>query len=247
MHPAAQQLVFRALSTGQYLPAGAGSAEPFDTRVIFALDPSDDAPIGDLSRVTSDHVFAVPPLRERRPDLGLLLARMLKVDGTPQLSLAADAVRTLVSHPFPGNHAQLAAVLPEKRDGGIVCAADLVLPRSEPSPMKPRERRDHDAPKGSDSAGWILDNERRTVRSPNGVDTRLTHQEAVFLTGMFAAPGAVVTREGLLRDLGKTTTISNLRNLDTCVARLRRKLLAQTGLALPLHAAYGEGYVLFPS
>ncbi len=93
-----------------------------------------------------------------------------------------------------------------------------------------------------EAAAWSLDETSAHVCVPGGARIELTHQEAVFLRRTLRAAGQVVTRASLLSELGKTDTLGNRRNLDNLAARLRRKILAETGLELPLRSAYGEGY-----
>jgi two-component system, OmpR family, response regulator len=90
---------------------------------------------------------------------------------------------------------------------------------------------------------WSVDSSASTLRAPNGRIVLLTHQEFTFLRAVLDAPGKVVPREDLLRALEKGDTLSNQRNLDNVIARLRRKVLQTVGLDLPVRSAYGSGYV----
>jgi DNA-binding NtrC family response regulator len=56
--------------------------------------------------------LALPPLRERRGDLGLLVGRLLgRVQGGDALTFTGTAVRALCLHTWPGNVSELAACL----------------------------------------------------------------------------------------------------------------------------------------
>jgi two-component system, OmpR family, response regulator len=90
--------------------------------------------------------------------------------------------------------------------------------------------------------GWRLDVVRAELHTPDDQMVSLTHMECVFLHSLMQAPGDTVTRERLLLCLGKACNPSNLRNLDNCAARLRRKVSAETGHALPVRTNYGAGY-----
>lgn len=90
---------------------------------------------------------------------------------------------------------------------------------------------------------WRLDLIRSELIAPLGQTMGLTHMELVFLQAVMATPGQAVTREALLDQLSKPNNASNVRNLDNCATRLRRKVLQETGQELPVRARYGLGYV----
>ncbi len=131
---------------------------------------------------------------------------------------------------------------------GLACGADayvvknrsLAVVEATCRSVLRRFDRDHRDPT---RATWALDEGASKLQVPGGACVALTHQEALFLQRALRDAGRVVTRDLLLGDLGKANTLANLRNLDNFAARLRRKVLAQTGVELPLRSAYGEGYV----
>lgn len=90
--------------------------------------------------------------------------------------------------------------------------------------------------------GWHLDAGRARLRTPDGEELELTHMETVFLSRLMSVAGTPVTRDALLTELCRPNTYNNLRNLDNCAARLRRKVHSLTGLQLPVRACYGQGY-----
>ncbi len=90
--------------------------------------------------------------------------------------------------------------------------------------------------------GWYLAAGIARLRAPNGVAIELTHMEAIFLKTLMDAHCKPVARESVLDELGKSSTYNNLRNLDNCATRLRRKVKASAGLELPVRACYGQGY-----
>ncbi len=129
MHPAGQDLLFRVLHGGQYLPVGATRPEAFAARMMFSLDPTDPAPSAELQRVTRDYELTVPALRDRMPDLGIIVARALRSTNRAPIQVGADAVRALVTYAFPGNLEQLASLVTTADvDAGVVHAKDLLLP-----------------------------------------------------------------------------------------------------------------------
>ena len=89
--------------------------------------------------------LGVPPLRERRADIGLLAAGFLRV-AAPQLSFTPGALKALGNYPFPGNVRELHNLVTRfaimQRDGAshLIHAADvrpeLVGPPITPSIWK---------------------------------------------------------------------------------------------------------------
>jgi two-component system, OmpR family, response regulator len=90
---------------------------------------------------------------------------------------------------------------------------------------------------------WSLDDAASSLRAPIGTLVELTYQELSFLRVVLRVPGKVVSRQELLSALDKTDTLSNQRNLDNIIARLRRKVAQNVGLELPVRSAYGSGYI----
>lgn len=90
--------------------------------------------------------------------------------------------------------------------------------------------------------GWYLAAGSARLRVPNGLAVELTHMESVFLKTLMDAPGTPVSRDRLLEEIGRPSSYNNLRNLDNCATRLRRKVQSNTGLELPVRACYGQGY-----
>jgi len=92
-----------------------------------------------------------------------------------------------------------------------------------------------------DPAEWGLDVQQGLLHR-DGFTVSLTTAEASFLQRLFLAEGATVTRVDLLAHMGKADTLNNLRNLDGCAARLRRKVEHELAMSLPLRSLYGIGY-----
>ncbi|MCA9514508.1 MAG: sigma 54-interacting transcriptional regulator, partial [Myxococcales bacterium] len=117
--PDVQVLLLRALETGEVRPVGADRAVPVDVRLVAATDRDLDLATADgafrspLYHRLAGYVIAVPPLRARRADVGLLLAAFLTAEraalgeaplaaaSTPWLA-SADLSR-LVRYGWPGN------------------------------------------------------------------------------------------------------------------------------------------------
>ncbi|MDP1613547.1 MAG: response regulator transcription factor [Sulfuritalea sp.] len=89
---------------------------------------------------------------------------------------------------------------------------------------------------------WRMDGRRWRLEAPNGTAVDLTHAESVLLFMLFRSPGEAIPRDQLLARMGKPDTLSNLRNLDNAVSRIRRKVLQACGVELPVRPCYGKGY-----
>lgn len=91
-------------------------------------------------------------------------------------------------------------------------------------------------------SGWVLHPRTWQLSTPTGERLRLTHLETQFLEQLVQNPGQPVSRTALLKSMGKADTLSNLRNLDNCASRLRRKVMSSSTLELPVRPSYGRGY-----
>ncbi len=110
---AAQAKLLTALERREVTPIGADKPEAIDVRIISATN-LDEARLFDPSVFRPDLLFRlntivirVPPLRERREDIPLLLAHYLKLYELqyqrPVRDVAALAMDSLVRHDWPGN------------------------------------------------------------------------------------------------------------------------------------------------
>jgi DNA-binding response OmpR family regulator len=89
---------------------------------------------------------------------------------------------------------------------------------------------------------WLLDDKRWILTSPKGDVIALTHSENIMLRFLFLYEGLPVNRIVLLDAMSKSNSIANIRNLDSCASRLRRKVLQESGLEIPIRPSYGSGY-----
>lgn len=117
---ASQVKLLRLLQEGEYYPLGSDEKQQMSARIIAATHKDIDRRRGDGSfradlyfRLTTHHV-AVPPLRDRKSDLPLLLdyfldeaARELKKQ---KPSVPNELYALLANHHFPGNIRELRAL-----------------------------------------------------------------------------------------------------------------------------------------
>ncbi len=119
LHEASQVKLLRLLQEREYLPLGADAPRPAEAKVVAATNRDLEAQAGegtfrkDLYYRLCTHLVRIPPLRERKEDISVLLDLFLKQAAadfgkeapTPSPSLRAR----LAAYEFPGNARQLRA------------------------------------------------------------------------------------------------------------------------------------------
>lgn len=140
-----QPKLLTALEQREVVPVGANRPIPIDVRVVAATNVAPDQ-LSDAKRFRQDLLFRLntieielPPLRERREDIPLLLDHYLRVYSRkydkPERPLPEMVMELLVRHDWPGNvralrHAAERAVIMAERDAYRI--EDFPLPaRSE--------------------------------------------------------------------------------------------------------------------
>jgi len=113
---AAQATLLRVIQEGEVVPVGAFRPTPVSVRFVAATH----APLPelvargefreDLYARLQGFVFQVPPLRERRADIGVLLAALWP-KASPELTLHVGAVDALLRHEYPMNVRELKLAL----------------------------------------------------------------------------------------------------------------------------------------
>jgi DNA-binding NtrC family response regulator len=133
-----QAKLLRVLQTGEFHPVGSSRVRRADVRVLSAtnVDVQSEVAQGrfreDLLYRLNTVEIRLPPLRERREDLPLLVAHFLERHASRygRVTLGADAMTALLEHPWPGNVRELEHVVERAlllSAGDTVRAADLLL------------------------------------------------------------------------------------------------------------------------
>ena len=112
-----QARVLRALDEQRFLPVGATSPVHVDVRVIAATNKDLEEEIArgnfreDLFYRLNVIPFFVPPLRDRKEDIPLLVKEFLQEFGTqygrPHVEMTVEALDVLQRHNWPGNVREL--------------------------------------------------------------------------------------------------------------------------------------------
>jgi DNA-binding NtrC family response regulator len=137
-----QPKLLTALEQREVVPVGSNRPIPIDVRVIAATNASPDQ-IADEKRFRQDLLFRLntieielPPLRQRRDDIPVLLDHYLKLYerkyDKPERQLPPAVLQALVEHDWPGSvralrHAAERAVI--MAEGECYSADDFPLPR----------------------------------------------------------------------------------------------------------------------
>ena len=92
---------------------------------------------------------------------------------------------------------------------------------------------------------WAVDALNWALISPDGKRIRLTGTEFRFISLFLAVqPGSVITYDEIFRSMGRGASEATVHSMESVIARLRRKMLTESGRTLPLRASHGNGYSL---
>ncbi len=147
----AQAKLLRVLQTGELEHLGSTKTRKVDVRVVAATNENLQNAV-EQGRFRKDlyyrlNVFPIiiPPLRERRADIPLLLEKLLKEfcerHGRQISGVTNRAMQTLLTHPWPGNIRELENVLERgiilAEEGGALDLAHLfILDENQASPTQ---------------------------------------------------------------------------------------------------------------
>ncbi len=114
-----QGKLLRVLQEGEFARLGTSSMKKIDIRWIAATNEDLDRLIAkgkfrkDLYYRLKGAWLHLPPLRERREDIPLLIQRFLQTIGgdAGNIDIAPDAVSLLMNHDYPGNIRELKSIL----------------------------------------------------------------------------------------------------------------------------------------
>lgn len=93
--------------------------------------------------------------------------------------------------------------------------------------------------------GGTLDFARSRFVREDGAVVQLSARESQVLAHLADHPNQIVTRDALLEEVFEYSALTTSRALDTCIARLRKKIERDPELPEVLFTAHGAGYRLF--
>lgn len=165
-----QTRLFRALQSHHVMRLGALDGVPIDVRILAATSR-------DLEALAEERAFhrelfyllntlplTVPPLRQRREDIPLLvenLAAQLNKKYHQRKRISRQALSALQAYPWPGNLPELRNVVERAM---ILCAGDWIGPEDLPIPSAPRPASDRDSQEPVDLRRLVNELELRYIR-----------------------------------------------------------------------------------
>lgn len=90
---------------------------------------------------------------------------------------------------------------------------------------------------------WELNLLTWRMTAPNGRQARLTKSEVAALKPLMEVPGQVTLRGVLAESLGLRVADYDPRRMEILIRRLRKKIVVETGLSIPIETVHGLGYV----
>jgi len=136
LSPASQVKLLRLIQEGEYYPLGSDSPRQSSARIICATNQDLAAKVADRSfrkdlyyRLHA-HQVRIPPLRERKEDIPLLLEHFLRKAAAeldkPVPTPPPELLDLLMSYSFPGNVRELEAMVHDavsRHEGGVLSMA----------------------------------------------------------------------------------------------------------------------------
>ncbi len=167
--PATQVKILRVLEERAFERVGGRDTLSVDVRLIAATNRDLKAMV-DAGEFREDlyyrlHVVSIrlPPLRERREDIPLLLHHYLAIFGKenhrPELGFTSDAVATLCAYRWPGNVRELRNVVESLV---VLTRGDKITVRDLPEPVREDTRGAPSLPPAP-AGGSMAEAERRTI------------------------------------------------------------------------------------
>ena len=200
--PAMQVRLLRAVQEHEVLPVGAAAPVRFDARIICATnrDLEKEAAEGrfreDLFYRLNVIELHLPPLRERREDIPLLVrhfvARTAAEQSQPEKPFAREAMAAMINYAWPGNVRELQNAV----ERAFTLSADEIDLESLP----PRVR---------EAAGGAA-----AVRDPDGLRPTLAEVERRYLLETLAAVNQDKARAANILGIDLSTLYRKLKRYD---------------------------------
>ncbi len=200
--PAMQVRLLRAVQEHEVTPVGAGGAVPFDARIICATNRDLEKEVSE-GRFREDLFYRLnvieihlPPLRERREDIPLLvrhfITRTAREQGRPEKPISREAMTALINYAFPGNVREL--------QNAVERAFTLSGAEIDLDSLPPRVRQ---------SAG-----EAAAVRDPDGLRPTLAEIERRYILETLASVNQDKARAANILGIDLSTLYRKLKRYD---------------------------------
>ena len=151
--PALQARLLRVLQDGTYEPLGGTRTERADVRVVAATNRNLSLMVqaeefrGDLFYRINVVAIDIPPLRERREDIPLLIDHFIErfnhLKAKEITGVSPDALTLLMRHDYPGNVRELENAI---EHAFVMCRSGTIRRRHLPPRLLPGEQEDGQEP-----------------------------------------------------------------------------------------------------
>ncbi len=148
MSTALQSKLLRFMQDGEVRRIGGNEVRHVTVRVVAAANKNIDDEVG-AGHFRLDLLYRfivrlhIPPLRDRRADVPLLIEAMLKKLGYPSVRVSPEAVELLMAYDWPGNVRELENVLQQTL---LLSPFIVILPENLPDRFRPTAN----APRGAE-------------------------------------------------------------------------------------------------
>lgn len=139
---ATQAKLVRVLESGEFTPVSSSEPQPVKFRLISATQRDLPRSVArgefrhDLYFRLGGYTIALPPLRERTPDIPALAERFLSAIGRPSLRFDPSTLGELQARPWPGNVRELKSAV---QHAATVVREGMILPEHLPAPVQMNE------------------------------------------------------------------------------------------------------------
>ncbi|RMG99983.1 MAG: sigma-54-dependent Fis family transcriptional regulator [Deltaproteobacteria bacterium] len=231
----------RVLQEGEYVPVGETRPRKCDVRVVAATNRNLESMVAegtfreDLFYRLNLIPIHLPPLRERRSDIPLLVRHFLQNAsqrrGRPVTDITEDALERMVAYDWPGNVRELENTVERMcllhQGGGILGTADLpaklrtTQPSRSPTAVVPEDSATAQGTEPpADVSGTAFD--PSSVQLPDeGLDLRglIEELENHLIDQALARTGGNRSRAAQLLGLNRTTLVERLRKRERAAAK----------------------------
>jgi two-component system nitrogen regulation response regulator GlnG len=226
MAPATQAKILRLLQQQQFERVGSGETVTVDVRVIAATNRDLEALVaagtfrGDLLYRLNGFTIHLPPLRDRKDDLQVLIDHFLKATnrklGRSVRGVAPEALRLMEAHGWPGNVRELQSTI---RFAVVQAVGEVITPA-----CLPRSLRGGAGPEPSTAAAGHLDvvalAQELLLRGEDDIYLKVSQamDRAVLETVLRHTGGNQVTASQLL-GISRTTLRAKLQSLGLVIEK----------------------------
>jgi len=198
MTAATQVKLLRTLQQREVLPVGATEAIPVDARIIAATnrDLERDVKTGhfrsDLYYRLNVIAIHLPPLRQRREDIPLLIEAFLARSKDPGRTVSAEAMSAMCEYDWPGNVRELENALERAT---IVTSGAVITPDALPERV-------------------VSKSGERLVRDVERLDPTLDMIERAYIKWVLESNGGNKTRAAEVLGIDPSTLHRKLQRID---------------------------------